>query len=53
MRNFIHRLLSPFMSYSTRHHLARRLLGTDFLFIGAAIVLGVIVLLVLRYGSVG
>ncbi|HEY0008628.1 MAG TPA: hypothetical protein VGB55_07885 [Tepidisphaeraceae bacterium] len=50
MRELIHRLLSPFMRYDTRHHLARRVTGTDFKFVGAVTALVVALLVVIRYG---
>jgi hypothetical protein len=39
----------PFLSYSTKHHLKRRIVGTDWLFLAAAIALVVGVGLVLSY----
>ena len=36
-------------SYSTRVHLMRRVRGVDYTFLGAAIGLGVIILLAIRY----
>jgi hypothetical protein len=49
MRELIHRLLSPFMDYGARHHFARRVRGTDYKFLLAAIALIVGTLLVIRY----
>jgi hypothetical protein len=49
MRELIHRLLSPFMDYGTRHHFARRVQGTDYKFILAAIALIVGTVLAIRY----
>ncbi len=37
----------PFLSYSTKHHMKRRLLGTDWLFLGALLALVVAVVAVL------
>jgi hypothetical protein len=51
MRELIHRLLSPFMSYGARHHLGRRLRSFDYRFIGALLGLVVAILLVLRFGA--
>ena len=49
MRELIHRLLSPFMDYGTRHHFARRVQGTDYKFLLAAIALIVGTVLAIRY----
>jgi hypothetical protein len=49
MRELIHRLLSPFMDYGTRHHFARWVRGTDYKFILAAIALIVGTVLAIRY----
>jgi hypothetical protein len=49
MRELIHRLLSPFMDYGTRHHFARWVQGTDYKFILAALALVVGTVLVIRY----
>ena len=51
MRELIHRLLSPFMSYGTRHHLARRLRSFDYRFLGAVIAMIVAILLIIRFGA--
>jgi hypothetical protein len=40
-------LKKPFLSYSTRHHLKRRIIGTDWLFLGAAAALVIAVAAVL------
>jgi hypothetical protein len=50
MRDLIHRMLAPFVSYSTRHHIGRRVEGTDFRFVGAVLALGIGVLILYRYG---
>jgi hypothetical protein len=49
MRELIHRLLSPFMDYGARHHFARRVKGTDYKFLLAAIALIVGTVLAIRY----
>jgi hypothetical protein len=49
MRQLVHRLLSPFMSYGTRHHLARFLTSFDYRFLGAVMALIVALVLVLRH----
>jgi hypothetical protein len=49
MRELIHRLLSPFMDYGTRHHFARLLRGTDYKFLLAAVALILGTVLAIRY----
>ena len=51
MRELIHRLLSPFMAYGERHHLARRLMSYDYRFLAAVVALIAAIVLVIRYGS--
>jgi hypothetical protein len=51
MRELIHRLLSPFMSYGARHHLARRVRGFDYRFFGAVVAMIVAIVLVLRFAA--
>ena len=40
----------PFLSYSTKHHLKRRVLGTDWLFIVALVATVAFVFAALRFG---
>jgi hypothetical protein len=49
MRQLVHRLLSPFFSYGTRHHLARFVTSLDYRFLGAVVALLAALVLVLRY----
>jgi hypothetical protein len=51
MRELIHRLLSPFMSYGARHHFARRVRSFDYRFLAAVIAMIVAILLVIRFGA--
>ena len=46
MRDLIHRLLSPFMDYGSRHHLADLVTSFDYRFMGAfaALIFGVLLL---------
>lgn len=39
----------PFLSYSTKHHLKRRLIGTDWLFVAALIAIVTLVVAALRF----
>jgi hypothetical protein len=48
MRQLVHRLLSPFMSYGTRHHLARFVTSLDYRFLGAVIALLAAIIVVMR-----
>lgn len=49
MFNFIRRLITKNVDYSTRHHMHARFQSTDFRFLGAVAAFGIVLLLVLRY----